>query len=230
MSASPDQKTVLFNKSATSGADLMTIENFEEHAAIAECHYNADMSASPIPKLSVEEYFALIRSTDARFEYHDGEIFPVHAATWAHGELVTKTARRLDERLDGQPCRVSTSSVYVRVSPTKVVCPDIVVACPKPDFIDDKRDTITNPKVIVEILSPTTADYDYGEKFALYRRLPSFEEYLLIAQDEPRIEVFRKNPDGRWMLTSYEGMEATVRVESLAIDLPLAEIYFEVAP
>jgi len=84
--------------------------------------------------------------------------------------------------------------------------------------------------VIVEILSPSTADCDYGGKFALYRGLPSFEEYLLIAQDEPRIEVFRKMPDDRWVLSSYVGLDATVRVESLEIDLPLAEIYFEAAP
>ena len=82
----------------------------------------------------------------------------------------------------------------------------------------------------MEVLSPSTADYDYGGKFALYRSLPSFEEYLLIAQDEPRIEVFRKNSEGHWVLYTYEGMESTVRVESLAIDLPLAEIYSEAAP
>jgi Uma2 family endonuclease len=85
------------------------------------------------------------------------------------------------------------------------------------------------PKVIVEVLSTSTADYDYGGKFALYRSLASCEEYLLIAQDEPRIEVFRKTEDRRWILTSYEGLDATVRVESLDISLPLSEIYMEVA-
>ena len=105
-----------------------------------------------------------------------------------------------------------------------------MVVCGKPVFTDEDQDTVTNPKVIVEILSPSTADYDYGGKFALFRTLPSFEEYLLIAQEEPRIEVFRKMPDDRWILSSYVGLDATVRVESLEIDLPLAEIYFEAAP
>jgi Uma2 family endonuclease len=188
------------------------------------------MSASPIPKLSVEEYLALDRVAEIKCEYHDGEIFPVVAVTFEHARVTANTVYRFSERLYGKPCRVLNSPIRLRVSPTKFVYPDILVLCGKPDLTDDIKDTITNPKVIVEILSPSTADYDYGGKFALYRGLPSFEEYLLIAQDEPRIEVFRKTPDSRWILTSYVGLEATVRVESLDIDLPLAEIYFEAAP
>ena len=188
------------------------------------------MSASPIPKFSVEEYLAIDRAAERRSEYYDGEMFPVIAASWEHGRVALNTARRLAERLDRHPCRAVNSTVRLRVSPTKFVYPDFMVVCGKPVFTDDKRETLTNPKVIVEILSPSTADYDYGGKFALYRSLPSFEEYLLIAQDEPRIEVFRKTPDGRWILSSHVGLETTVRVESLDIDLPLAEIYFEAAP
>ena len=169
------------------------------------------------------------RVAEVRSEYYDGEIFPVVAASWEHSRLVTNTARRLSERLDGRPCQVATATARLRVGPTKFVYPDFAIVCGKPVFADDKHDTLTNPKVIVEILSPSTADYDYGGKFALYRTLPSFEEYLLIAQDEPRIEVFRKTPDG-WLLSSYVGLEATVRVASLEIDLPLSEIYFEAAP
>ena len=188
------------------------------------------MSASPVPKLSVEEYLELDRVAERRSEYYDGEMFPVLAASWEHARIVTNTARRLSERLDGRPCWVATATARLRVSPTKLVYPDFMVICGKPVFTAEDQDTLTNPRVIVEILSPSTADYDYGGKFALYRGLPSFEEYLLIAQDEPRIEVFRKMPDGRWVLSSYVGLEASVRVESLEIELPLSEIYFEAAP
>jgi Uma2 family endonuclease len=188
------------------------------------------MSASPIPKLSVEEYLALDRVAERRSEYHDGEMFPVVVASWEHGRIAANTTRRLCERLDGRPCQVATATTRVRVSATNFVYPDILVVCGRPIFTDNQRETITNPKVIVEILSPSTTDYDYGGKFALYRGLPSFEEYLLIAQDEPRIEVFRKTPDSRWILSSYVGLDATVPVETLEIDLPLAEIYFEAAP
>jgi Uma2 family endonuclease len=197
--------------------------------SIAASHaiYNGDMGASPIPKLSVEEYLAADRVAERRSEYHDGEMFPVIAASWAYGRVAVNAAHRFSERLRGSVCRVANSTVRIRVSPTKFVYPDLVVVCGNPVFTDEVEDTIINPKVIVEILSPSTADYDYGGKFALYRRLPSFEEYLLIAQDEPRIEVFRKTPDSHWLLSTYEGLESTVRVESLDIALPLAEIYFE---
>ena len=190
----------------------------------------SNMGANAIPKMSVEEYLAADRAAELPSEYHDGEMFPVVVASWAHACVTSNTVRRLSERLDGRPCQVANSTARVRVSPTKFVYPDILVFCGKPDFTDDMQDTITNPRVIVEVLSPSTADYDYGGKFALYRRLPSFEEYFLIAQDEPRIEVFRKDPANRWILSSYAGLESTVRVESLDIVLPLAEIYFEAAP
>ena len=180
--------------------------------------------------MSVEEYLALDRAAEVKCEYHDGELFPVVAVTIEHGRVTANTIRRLSERLDGKPCRVLNSPIRVRVSPTKFVYPDILVVCGKIDVTDEAQDTLTNPKVIVEVLSPSTAGYDYGPKFALYRRLSSFEEYVLIAQDEPRVEVFRKNSDGQWVLYSNEGLEGMVRVETLDIDLPLAEIYFETAP
>lgn len=189
-----------------------------------------NMSAMPIPKLSVEEYLAIDRASEIRNEYHDGEIFPVVAATWEHARIAVNVGRRLAERLDGGACHLANSSLRIRVRPTKFVYPDFVVVCGKPVFTDEAQDTIINPKVILEILSPSTADYDYGGKFALYRGLPSFEEYVLIAQDEPRIEVFRKASDDRWILTIYKGLESIARVESLNIELPLAEIYFEAAP
>jgi Uma2 family endonuclease len=183
------------------------------------------MSAIPVPKLSVEEYLAVDRAAEIKSEYHDGEVYPRIAASWEHGRLAANTMYLLTLTLRGKPCQVSDSSVRVRVTPTKFVYPDVFIVCGKPAFSDEIQDTVTNPKVIVEILSQSTAGYDYGSKFAFYRRLPSFEEYVLIAQDEPRIEVFRKIADKRWTLTTYEGLESTARVESLEVELPLAEIY-----
>jgi Uma2 family endonuclease len=187
------------------------------------------MSALPIPKLTVEEYLAMERASDSRSEYHDGEIFPVLAATWEHARLSANAGRRISERLDGSAPHVVDSSIRVQVGPSKLVYPDVAVVYRKPVFADQVRDTLLNPKVIVEVLSPSTRDYDYGGKFTLYRLLPSFEEYLLVAQDEPRIEVFRKASDDQWILNIHKGLESTVRVESLNIELPLAEIYFEVS-
>jgi len=160
--------------------------------------------ATAIDRLSVEEYLALDRAAERHSECHDGEMFP--------------------ERLDGTPCRVA-GTLRVRVNPSKFVYPDVLVYCGKPDTTDDHIDTLTNPKVIVEILSPSTEDYDYGKKFVAYRAMASVEEYLLISQDKPRVEVFRRMPDQRWVLTTFEGLDAVVAVESLGISIAMIELY-----
>jgi Uma2 family endonuclease len=183
------------------------------------------MSALPVPKISVEEYLALDRAADVPSEYHDGEMFPVQAVSLQHSIIGVKTGRCLDRQLEKTACHVAGSGLRVRVSPTKFVTPDLLIFCGKPALTDEHHDTLTNPKVIVEILSDTTADYDFGHKFMLYRKLASFEEYVLIAQDRPRVETFRKTAQNRWVLTTYEGLDAVAPLETLGISLPLAELY-----
>lgn len=127
-----------------------------------------------------------------------------------------------------RPCQVASSPIRVRVSPTKFVYPDLLVVCGEPSFTDEQTDTITNPKVIVEILSPSTQDCDYGTKFLFYRGLPSFEEYVLVSQASHRVEVYRRTPDSRWVLSTYEVPDAIFPVDALGISIPLAEIYSRV--
>ena len=147
------------------------------------------------------------------------------AVTTGHSRLQSNLNRRLSERLDNSPCQVFVSPLRVRTNPTKFVIPDISIVCGKPALTDEYHDTLTNPKVIVEILSPSTADYDYGGKFRQYRQLESFEEYVLVAQDQPRVEVLRKASGKRWVINTYEGLDAVASVETLSISLPLIEIY-----
>ena len=182
------------------------------------------MGAVPVVKVSVEEYLAADRAAERASEYHDGEMFPLEAVSIKHGLLVNRIGWQLIERLKGGPCRV-VSQIRIRVSPTKFVYPDQTIICGEPALTDEHADTVTNPKVIVEVLSPSTNNYDHGDKFALYRRLPSFEEYVLIAQDQPTVEVFRKTSNGRWLLAIYEGLDAVAKLDSLDIALPLAELY-----
>ncbi len=183
------------------------------------------MSAAPVVKLSVEEYLAADRVAERQSEYHDGEMFPIADVTWEHGLIVGNTAHALVQRLEKTPCRLAVSPVRVRATSTKFLFPDIMIVCGKPAFTDEAADTITNPKLIVEVLSPSTADFDYGGKFALYRRLATLDEYVLIAQDKPNVDVFFRSPDGRWILSSTESLEASVKLDSLGIALPMAELY-----
>ena len=187
--------------------------------------YTGLMGALPVAKLSVEEYLALDRAAEVPSEYHDGEMFPIEAVSLKHSLISVNIGRVFAARLDKTPCRVAGGPLRVRATPTRFVLPDMVVFCGKAVLADEHQDTLLNPKVIVEILSSSTADYDYGQKFILYRRIESFEEYVLVAQDQARVEVFRKTPDKRWLISTYEGLDAVAEVESLGISFQLADIY-----
>ena len=107
-----------------------------------------------------------------------------------------------------------------------------MIVCGKPTFTDEVHYAITNPKVIIEILSPSTANYDYGQKSILYRLLSSFEVYVLVSQDEARVEIWRKIADNRWVLNTYQGLDTIAPIESVGVSLPLSEVYkdFEFPP
>ena len=182
------------------------------------------MGAAAVLKISVEEYLAADRVAEIPSEYYDGEVFPISAVSWHHGVIAGNTGHGFAGRLACGPCRLAMR-VRVRVTKAHFVFPDLVIVCGKPALTDEAADTITNPKVIVEVMSPPTSDYDHGAKFALYRRVPSLEDYVLIAQDQPNVEVFHKTPEGGWLLNTYEGLEAVAAIASLEIALPLAELY-----
>jgi Uma2 family endonuclease len=175
--------------------------------------------------LTVEEYLAIDRLAELKSEYHDGVLYPICNVTVNHGRIVVNLVRRVAERLEGGPCFAAASPVRVRINPRKYVYPDLVVVCGEGAATDEVEDTLTNPKVIVEVLSPSTKDYDYGSKFELYRELLSFEEYLLVSQETWRVEVFRRMPDAHWLLSTYDGTAAAFPIESLGFSIPLAEIY-----
>jgi Uma2 family endonuclease len=183
------------------------------------------MGAFPVTKLSVEEYLALDRAAEVPSEYHDGELFPIEAVSRQHAMIAARLSASFVSFAQKTSCHVGISPFPVRVSPTKFVIPDLVLWCGNAILTDDYQDTLTNPKVIVEVLSPSTEGYDLGRKFELYQLLDSFEEYLLVSQDKPRVQVFRKTRDRRWTLSIYEGLGDIAVVESLSMQLPLNEIY-----
>lgn len=106
----------------------------------------------------------------------------------------------------------------VRISPSQFVYPDVTVICGQPAFTDEQIDTITNPKLIVEVLSPSTADYDHGGKFELYQQLATFEEYMLVSQDRIKVKVFRKRSSTVWTMETFTGAEAIVKLDSVQVE------------
>jgi Uma2 family endonuclease len=183
------------------------------------------MSANPRPRLTADEYLALDRSAEWKSEFHDGEMFPIEAVSLRHATIATNVVRSLGAKVRAAGCTMLTGPLRVRISPTQFVYPDYQIVCGKAQLTDENEDTVTNPKIVIEILSPSTANYDHGEKFDLYRRLSSIEEYVLIAQAERKVEVFSKQSESLWSLTITAGSDQSVRLKSVDIEFSMIDLY-----
>ena len=183
------------------------------------------MGAAPSPKYTIEQYLELDRQAELKSEYHSGEMFPIAAVSWEHAVIAGNAGRVIGNHLDASNCALAISPIRVRVTSTKFLYPDIAVVCGRPVFTDEQVDTVTNPKVLIEVLSPSTSDYDYGGKFTLYRLLPSFEEYVLVSQDQHKAEIFQKAADGTWNLRTIAGAGAMLAIRTLGVEFPLADLY-----
>ena len=187
------------------------------------------MCALVNPRMSEQDYLAFERASEIKHEYFAGEIFAMSGASRAHNLICANTISILANHLREKPCELYPSDMRVRVSATGLYTyPDISVVCGKPQFADDRFDTLVNPTLLVEVLSPSTERYDRGRKFQDYRLLPSLQEYLLIAQDAPRIEHYLRQPDESWRLTDSQGLESSLILPTLDCTLALAEIYLKV--
>ena len=187
------------------------------------------MSAQAQPRLTPEQYLEAERSANFRHEYYNGQIYAMSGGSFQHFQIIGNISGELRAMLKKRPCAVGSSDLRLRVSPDGLYTyPDVIVICGDPRFADDRRDTLLNPALIVEVLSPSTEAYDRGFKSAQYRTVESLEEYALVSQAEPRVEVFRRQPGGHWLLSEAVGLEAVCQFESLDCDVPLSEIYAKV--
>lgn len=188
------------------------------------------MSAVLKPRLTEAEYLAFERSAESRHEFHRGEIFAMAGASESHNLITLALASAVRAKLQGKPCRTYSVDmrVYARESKTYMY-PDIVVACPPIEFLDEKRDTLLNPQVVIEVLSPSTEAYDRGAKFDLYREAPSLQQYVLVSQDARRVVSYVRQSDGvAWLMTPLDHPESSIEFPSLGISVPLADIYRDV--
>ncbi len=175
---------------------------------------------------SVEEYLELERGADERHEYLDGQIYLMAGESIEHSTINANVTIRLGIQLAGTPCRVLSPNMKVRTSPTGLYAySDAAVVCGEPQFYDDRRDILVNPTVIVEVLSPSTEGYDRGEKFLRYQSLASLVDYLLVAQNTPRIERFTRQADDRWLYSTTTGLTNSVHLASITCELRLSEIF-----
>lgn len=179
--------------------------------------------------VSVDEYLALDRAAETKSEYVDGEIFAMASASPRHVLIATNIAAELRGRLKSSPCQVYASDLRVQASRGKAFhYPDVAVVCGRPEFRDSRKDTVTNPVVIVEVLSPSTRNYDRGDKFASYRKLDSLREYILIDTNPCHIELYRRREGGIWEFSEIDDCGASLAIPALGISIPFEEIYAKV--
>lgn len=186
------------------------------------------MAAERIPFLTPEEYLEIERKAEFKSEYVSGQMFMMAGGTPRHSEIAFNIGGELHVKLKGKPCHGFNSDLRVRAG-TLFTYPDATVVCGQPEYHDDKGDTLTNPTVVVEVLSKSTEAYDRGEKFARYKRLASLKEYVLVSQRRPLIDVYRRQEDGSWNVVTAEGLDARIALESIDCTLALADIYENVA-
>jgi Uma2 family endonuclease len=187
------------------------------------------MSTQPKTHYTPEEYLALERAAAYKSEYYNGEIFAMAGASRRHVLIVTNLVIELGTQLRKRDCELYSADMRLKVNPTGLYTyPDVIVVCGEPQFSDEQKDTLINPNVIIEVLSESTQGYDRGGKFEQYRTLESFKEYVLVAQDKPHVEHFRRQPDNRWILTETNNLEDSIELTSINCTLALAEIYAKV--
>ncbi len=185
--------------------------------------------AAPVKTFTPDEYLDLEVEANCRHEYRQGRIIEITGGTPTHNELVRSMTVLLSLGLRGKPLQVFVTDQRLWIPDRQVhTYPDVMVV-PKPIALQEgRRDTVTQPIFIAEVLSKSTKNYDRGEKFAEYRRISTFQEYLLIEQTSPYIEHYVKQAANQWLLSEYSQPEDRLFLSSLSMELSLAEIYEDV--
>jgi len=185
---------------------------------------------------TTEEFLEIDRATDERYEYVDGVIYQMAGESGEHGDICTNFLSELRFQLKGKNCRARSKDTKVRsgmlsskgnqVMKGMFSYPDIVVICGEPEYHDKRRDIILNPKVIVEVLSDSTENFDRHDKFSRYRMFnPTLSDNIFVSQDEPIIEHFVRAEDNSWTLYTHVGLDKVFKITSIDCELKLSEIF-----
>ena len=187
----------------------------------------------PVPvtiAISPQDYLALERISKEKHEYFQGKIVAMAGASLIHNRLVANLLGEIREALKNKPCEILPSDIRVSTpSRESYMYPDAVIVCGQPEMEDDKFDTLKNPVVIFEILSPSTEDHDRGRKFFFYRQIPSFKEYILVDSTKPFVEISRQEENGAWKFETVTDPDGQLFISSIGISIPMAEVYRNVS-
>jgi Uma2 family endonuclease len=179
--------------------------------------------------ISIDEYLAMGAESDVRHEYMDGEVYAMAGAKMSHNIIVANLVSIISPRALKAGCIAVANDMRVKTPSKLYAYPDVVMVCGKPQLLEEKgHESLLNPTLIIEVLSPTTEAFDLSDKFWHYRALPSLQEYILVAQDKARIERYVRHTDEQWLHMIADGLAASMPLHSLDLALPLRDVYEQV--
>lgn len=187
------------------------------------------MGSPVLQYISPEEYLEQERMAEYKHEYYRGKIVAMAGASLAHNQIVSNVIQNIGPFLRNTSCQIFPSDLRVSVpSATSFTYPDATIVCGEPEMLDNKFDTLKNPSVIIEVISPSTEDNDRGRKFFFYMQIPSFKEYILINSTNVYIQAGRKQADGSWKFEDIRDINTALSVTTIGYQIPLADIYANV--
>lgn len=186
----------------------------------------------PVPKynyVSPEDYLLKERVSEVKHEYYKGEVFAMSGASWEHNVIAKNVNTLVLPFLKGKPCDMFGSDLRIHIPEnTLYTYPDFSIICGKPETTDKEEDTIVKPSALIEILSKSTRDYDRGTKFNLYRNIQTLQEYILIDSTKISVEVFKKQEDGKWLLSEFKQVSDSFVISTIGLTLQLSDVYEDV--
>ena len=187
------------------------------------------MSAQPHFNLTPEEYLELERKAEFKSEYSDGHVYVMTGASWNHIQIVANLTTTLTPPVRARGCTALPNEMKVWIAARrKFYYPDVTIVCGRPQFYDERQDVITNPTLLIEVLSDSTAAYDRGDKFLAYQQLDSLRGYVLVAQHRPVVEQYVRQDDGGWKYMAYIGLESSLTLPTVECSLALSDVYADV--
>lgn len=184
------------------------------------------MAVTQANHTSISEYLTIERSAAAKHEYFKGEIFAMSGASFRHNKIITNLNRAILPYIGSGDCEMFGSDLRVHIPENSLFTyPDSIIICGEPEFLDEHFDTVTNPSVIIQILSPSTKNYDRGTKFTLYRSIPSLKEYILIDSESVCIEIFSQSQLKTWSLEEFKSVDDSFSIKAVSIDIRISRIY-----